>query len=174
VPGQDYLSPDIHVPNAGEAAEALKGSAKKVASIGVKGVDELHEGVHHPHEKAEQSKKDMRRAGKEAIDHAGRVVKEAAKATPGKLNETAHKAVHKAKAVLIENQWYPANYREIFRWMPGYTERHTSTWDFFKQLVDNWRRFWWTQQWMTGYSVWAVYVAIECKFLSSPLRIEMP
>lgn len=36
-------------------------------------------------------------------------------------------------------------------------------WDNFKILVFTYRRFWWTQQWFTGYMAWAAYMAIECR-----------
>ena len=38
-----------------------------------------------------------------------------------------------------------------------------TVWDYFKMLIANPIRFWWTQQWFTGYAAWAIFVSIECR-----------
>ncbi len=42
--------------------------------------------------------------------------------------------------------------------------RHSSSvWDHFKMLVTSANRFWWLEQWFTGYIAWALFVGMESK-----------
>lgn len=45
-----------------------------------------------------------------------------------------------------------------------WTAELDNVWDNFRMLVVTSRRFWWTQQWFTAYTAWALFVGVECKF----------
>ncbi|CAK3859284.1 Hypothetical predicted protein [Lecanosticta acicola] len=47
-------------------------------------------------------------------------------------------------------------------WLPKDWSWNAGPWDYFRLLVDDERRNWWTRQWFMGYLSWALFLSIEC------------
>ena len=65
--------------------------------------------------------------------------------------------------VVINSIPIPKALHDRFSWMPSWYTRNSTIFDFFKLLVDRYRYYWWTQQWMTGYLAWSTFVGLESK-----------
>ncbi|KAK4631240.1 hypothetical protein CLAFUW4_03494 [Fulvia fulva] len=50
---------------------------------------------------------------------------------------------------------------ERFQWLPHDWSRNASVWSYFRLLIDESRRNWWTRQWIMGWGAWSVFVVIE-------------
>lgn len=50
-------------------------------------------------------------------------------------------------------------------WLPVDWNWNAGPWEYFRLLVDDERRNWWTRQWYMGYLAWALFVSLECEYL---------
>lgn len=144
------------------AAEGVRSFAKN-ARLPASG-EEVLDGV----KKRMPSGEDVYEGAKTAGRKAGKGLAKMA----GGVGDAVRNRVEDVDAkVLVNNLSIPKALHDRFVWMPTWWSRNASVWDFFKLLVDKYRYFWWTQQWMTGYLAWAVFVGIECKSVATRLRL---
>ncbi|KAK4545380.1 hypothetical protein LTR36_003560 [Oleoguttula mirabilis] len=137
VDGTDSLKQtynNARMPTSGEVAEAAKQGAKNVARTA-----------------AERAEKTTKRSWERMEKAKGEMV--------GKVDEWRKQG----------SQWFysnvpiPNEHAYNFPYGPLGPKKDASMWDFFKTLVNEASHFWWTQQWMAGYLVWAVFVGIESR-----------
>lgn len=150
------------------------GEVKHAVDGTVKGVKHAAEGVVKGAKKTWNVAKNAYIPSVQEIEDAAahsfhRGTKKAKKST----EETAKTAAKTAKdwgkqssEWIMDNVAIPKEFAYKFPWSPCGPRRRTSVWDFFKTLVDEYRHFWWTQQWLSGYLAWAVFVGIESKLFS--------
>jgi len=162
---------DSRRPSVHDLAEGAKGSYSNVAdaaSYAAGGIKDFAKHAHMPSgEEVLDSIKDRIPSGQEILED----VQAAGRASGSVLTRMAGRASKKVKAayedadskVLVDNLPIPKTIHDQFPWLPSWWSRNATIWDFFKLLVDKYRYFWWTQQWMTGYLAWAVFVGIESK-----------
>lgn len=99
------------------------------------------------------------------------VVEAAASGTKAGAHYVGHKAQDAGGAVEDwaeeSSQWLmgdvpiPNKYAYGFSWGPMGPRGECSIWDCFKTVVSERRGFWWTQQWMTGWIAFALFVGVE-------------
>ena len=67
------------------------------------------------------------------------------------------------KSATLLPRWLVDNWR--LPWVQQDWRRSATRWTSFQMGLATYRRFWWTQQWFTGYATWAVFMGIECEIV---------
>jgi len=127
-----------------------------------------------------QVKKQIDKTVKGVQKTANQRAKRAVDDTKAALYAGGQSVLHEASALWEGESEIPSELSKTFPWAGGILKPNSSVWDFFKSLIDTALRYWWMQQWLAGYVVWAVYVGLECKharvflmcWLGVPLILE--
>ncbi|KAK0312685.1 hypothetical protein LTR01_002345 [Friedmanniomyces endolithicus] len=143
---------NIRLPNVDEipaAASRMYDNVKHAAQSGASvASDFMHAGGKVAGAVADPDGRDGRQVKKQ-IDKTVKGVQRTA-------NQRAKRAVDDTKAAFELSKTFP--------WAGGILKPNASVWDFFQSLIDTAPRYWWMQQWLAGYVVWAVYVGLECHY----------
>ncbi|KAK5138517.1 hypothetical protein LTR08_000104 [Meristemomyces frigidus] len=159
---------NVHLPSVSNVKEAA-GNAAEAVKDAAEAVTDTIKNAHIPTGK--EVKKTANRGVRKAAEKAFGVMlarsnrlKETAEDTAGRITDFGQAS----SRWLFETVPIPNEHAYSFPWPPMGPKKETSLWDFFKTLVDEGRHFWWTQQWMTAYLAWSVYVGIEGRNRSLP------
>ncbi|KAK5750809.1 hypothetical protein LTS12_019097 [Elasticomyces elasticus] len=142
-----------------QSVTSFVGKAAKSAGAGFHAVGDGFEAAADPGKVASKAKKQL--------DKHGRAVKTTLVKTGKQLvDDTAAGAQYVAQVASDEtsNLWngkseIPEDLAKMF-----HANAKASVWDFFVSLVNKAPRFFWTQEWLAGYIVWAVYVGLQCAY----------
>jgi len=174
---------------AGKATDVVKGAAnvvKSAASVvkhghvkeNVKGATE--EGLRrlgHGVKRASSHAEELASHGTEVAKDATAQATEGAKGFVGhaieKTKDTASDVVEtvvawgdRSSKFFLDKTPIPNSLARSFSWGVSGPRDRMSMWESFQTLVNEHRNFWWTQQWMSAYVAWAVFVGIESKQVS--------
>ena len=165
-PGE-VLDGMVHAVQAGAGAVAAAGHAVGDAGEAVSDFD------------AQKTKKKAAAQFASATDSAGKYAhRKGAEAAAG-IKKGVQKGYQKAKDAVgavvhgdVHGPQLPDSMREMFPWPTGLWTGEASVWGFFKSLIDTEQRYWWAQQWLAGYTAWAIYVGLECKSKTSGQHVS--
>ncbi|KAK0943876.1 hypothetical protein LTR29_004641 [Friedmanniomyces endolithicus] len=166
---------NIRLPNVDEipaAASKLYDNVKHAAQSGASvASDFMHAGgkvagaVADPDGRdGRQVKKQIDKTVKGVQKTANQRAKRAVDDTKAALYAGGQSVLHEASALWEGESEIPSELSKTFPWAGGILKPNSSVWDFFKSLIDTALRYWWMQQWLAGYVVWAVYVGLECHY----------
>ncbi|KAK3116760.1 hypothetical protein LTR53_002526 [Teratosphaeriaceae sp. CCFEE 6253] len=155
------------LPSPGEVASGAKHAVQGGASAAA---DAFHAGGHAAEAVADFDPAQAKKAAKKEIFRTSKNVQKLVNEKAEQAYEGAKTAAQRAGSRLHDGaaaMWrgevpVPETLAEAFPWAGGIVGANASVWDFFKSLIDTAQRYWWTQQWLAGYVMWAVYVGIEC------------
>ncbi|KAK3066926.1 hypothetical protein LTR53_016509 [Teratosphaeriaceae sp. CCFEE 6253] len=155
------------LPSPGEVASGAKHAVQGGASAAA---DAFHAGGHAAEAVADFDPAQAKKAAKKELFRTSKNVQKLVNEKAEQAYEGAKTAAQRAGSRLHDGaaaMWkgevpVSETLAEAFPWAGGIVGANASVWDFFKSLVDTAQRYWWTQQWLAGYVMWAVYVGIEC------------
>ncbi|TKA36763.1 hypothetical protein B0A54_11633 [Friedmanniomyces endolithicus] len=159
---------NIRLPNVDEipaAASKLYDNVKHAAQSGASvASDFMHAGgkvagaVADPDGRdGRQVKKQIDKTVKGVQKTANQRAKRAVDDTKAALYAGGQSVLHEASALWEGESEIPSELSKTFPWAGGILKPNSSVWDFFKSLIDTAPRYWWMQQWLAGYVVWASY-----------------
>ncbi|KAK5726812.1 hypothetical protein LTR15_002701 [Elasticomyces elasticus] len=147
----EFVDANVKVPDLPEADEVATGIVhgfQSVTSFVGKAAKSVGAGIHHVGDVVE----DPGKAASKAKDQIGEQVQTAGTI----LRKGTKKAADNAAAGMHD---LPEDIAKMFG-----SNAKASVWDFFMSLVNKAPRFFWTQEWLAGYIVWAVYVGLQCHY----------
>ncbi|KAK5684968.1 hypothetical protein LTS10_003043 [Elasticomyces elasticus] len=165
----EFVDANVKVPDLPQADEVATGIVhgfQSMTSFVGKAAKSVGAGIHHVGHVVE----DPGKAASKAKDQIGEQVQTAGtilrRGTKKAANNAAAGMQYAAQTVVGETSdiWYgkidlPEDIAKMFG-----SNAKASVWDFFVSLVNKAPRFFWTQEWLAGYIVWAVYVGLQCHY----------
>ncbi|KAK5740948.1 hypothetical protein LTR17_004302 [Elasticomyces elasticus] len=165
----EFVDANVKVPDlppADELATGIVHGFQSMTSFVGKAAKSVGAGIHHVGDVVEDPGKAASKAKDqigEQVQTAGTILrrgtKKAADSAAAGVQYAAQTVVEETSDLLNGRSDLPEDIAKMFG-----SNVKASVWDFFVSLVNKAPRFFWTQEWLAGYIVWAVYVGLQCAY----------